>query len=239
MSTVDNTEIYLKGGERMNNELFNNNALSHLIKETIMRDILLGKLPPGEKLVEAQYAEEFGTSRAPVREAFYLLTLEGIVKRIPRKGTVVRGFSSEETKDLIEIRCFLENMALEKLRNNNNENYLQTMEEIINKTKDINNQSYEYAELNYQFHQQLIVACESEVIKSNYERLGNILLSIQNVAFMKEEDVRKSISEHEQLVEYLHEKNIDEAKKLLDSHNRSVFDRVERNVQVYKEHFES
>ncbi|MGG7619053.1 GntR family transcriptional regulator [Bacillus coreaensis] len=221
----------------MNNELFNNNALSNLIKETIMRDILLGSLIPGEKLVEAQYAEAFGTSRAPVREAFYLLTLEGIVKRIPRKGTVVRGFSSEETKDLIEIRCFLENMALEKLRNKNNENYLQTMEDIIIKTKD--KQSYEYAELNYQFHQQLIVASESEVIKLNYERLGNILLSIQNVAFMKEEDVRKSISEHEQLVKYLYEKNIDDAKKLLDSHNRSVFDRVERNVQGYKEHIES
>jgi DNA-binding GntR family transcriptional regulator len=223
----------------MNNELFNNNALSNLIKESIMRDILLGKLLPGEKLVEAQYAEVFGTSRAPVREALYLLTLEGIVKRIPRKGTVVRGFSSEETKDLIEIRCFLENMALEKLKNKNYDNYLRNMEEIIKKTKENNKQSYEYAELNYQFHQQLILASESEVIKSNYERLGNILLSIQNVAFMKEEDVRKSITEHELLVKYLYTKNIEEAKKLLDYHNRSVFDRVERNVQGYKEHIES
>ncbi len=223
----------------MNNDLINNNALSNLIKETIMKDILLGKLLPGEKLVEAQYAEEFGTSRAPVREAFYLLTLEGIVKRIPRKGTVVRGFSSEETKDLIEIRCFLEDMALEKLKNKNYENYLLNMEDIIKKTKEINKQSNEYAELNYQFHQQLILASESEVIKSNYARLGNILLSIQNVAFMKEEDVKKSITEHELLVKYLYTKEIDEAKKLLNYHNLSVFVRVERNVQGYKEHIEN
>ncbi|MGI8384088.1 GntR family transcriptional regulator [Robertmurraya sp. P23] len=219
----------------MNNELINNNALSNLIKETIMRDILLGKLLPGDKLVEAQYAEAFGTSRAPVREAFYLLTLEGMVKRIPRKGTVVRGFSSEETKDIIEIRCFLENMALEKLRNKKYDSYLQNMEEIIKKTKSIKNQSNEYTELNYQFHEQLILASESEVIKTNYARLGNILLTIQNVAFMKEEDVNNSISEHEQLVKYIYENNIDEAKKLLDDHNRSVLARVERNLQGYKE----
>lgn len=219
----------------MNNELFNNNALSNLIKETIMRDILLGKLLPGDKLVEAQYAEAFGTSRAPVREAFYLLTLEGMVKRIPRKGTVVRGFSSEETKDIIEIRCFLENMAVEKLRNKKYDSYLQNMEEIIKKTKSIKNQSNEYAELNYQFHEQLITASESEVIKTNYARLGNILLTIQNVAFMKADDINKSISEHEQLVKYLYQNNIDKAKKLLDDHNRSVLARVERNLQGYKE----
>jgi len=223
----------------MNNDLFTNNALSNLIKETIMRDIILGKLRPGEKLVEAQYAEEFGTSRAPVREAFYLLTLEGIVTRIPRKGTVVRGFSLEETKDLIEIRCFLEDLALEKLKNKDYENYLLNMEDIIKKTKEINKQSNEYAELNYQFHLQLIVASESEVIKSFYSRLGTILLSIQNVAFMKEEDVIQSITEHELLVKYLYTKEIDEAKKLLDYHNRSVFDRVERNVQGYKENIQS
>jgi DNA-binding GntR family transcriptional regulator len=205
-----------------------NNALSNLIKQSITEDIILGKIQPGEKLIETKYAEEFGTSRAPIREAFYLLTLEGFVQKIPRKGTVVRGYTAEEVKDLLEIRIFLENLAVEKLEGKDIAPNLEKMKEIMNKMDG--QAGSEYTKLNYEFHYQLILACESEVIKNMYSRLGTPLLSVQMMAFIEERDIRKSLAEHQQIVELLQENRIQEAKALLDAHNRAVFPRISKFV---------
>src|SRR5699024_7488088 len=89
-----------------------NNSLSHIIAEKITEQIIRGAIRPGEKIVETVYAEEFGTSRAPVREALYLLTIQGLVERIPRRGAVVKGYSDDEIRNILEIRMFLESLAV-------------------------------------------------------------------------------------------------------------------------------
>ncbi|PGT82782.1 GntR family transcriptional regulator, partial [Bacillus sp. AFS040349] len=90
---------------------FENHALSNSIAKHITDQIISGDLKPGEKLVEHIYAEEYGTSRAPVREAIYLLAIEGLVERIPRKGAVVKEYSEHEIYDLLEIRNMLEKVV--------------------------------------------------------------------------------------------------------------------------------
>jgi DNA-binding GntR family transcriptional regulator len=44
---------------------------------------------PGERVVERDIAEEFGTSRTPVHEAVQRLADEGLIEVIPRSGTFV------------------------------------------------------------------------------------------------------------------------------------------------------
>ncbi|WP_134702439.1 GntR family transcriptional regulator [Ammoniphilus sp. YIM 78166] len=212
----------------MNKKHIDNNALSNLIKQSITEDIILGKIQPGEKLIETKYAEEFGTSRAPIREAFYLLTLEGFAQKIPRKGTVVRGYTAEEIKDLLEIRIFLENLAVEKLEGKDITSYLERMREIMSQMEG--QVGSDYTKLNYEFHYQLILACESEVIKNMYSRLGTPLLSVQTMAFIEEQDIRRSLAEHREIVQLLQDDRIQEAKALLDAHNRTVFPRISKYV---------
>jgi DNA-binding GntR family transcriptional regulator len=207
-----------------------NSALSNLIKKSITEDIILGRIRPGEKLIETKYAEEFGTSRAPIREAFYLLTLEGFVQKIPRKGTVVRGFTIEEIEDLLGLRCYLEGLALDKIacKRRNIHQGLKYMDQLITEMEKSQRESRNYANLNYEFHYQLILASESEVIHSMYERLGAPLLSVQTMAFMEEQNIKKSLTEHKELVGYLRQGQMEEAKRLLDSHNNAVFPRIEK-----------
>lgn len=212
----------------MNKKHIDNNALSNLVKQSITEDILLGKIQPGEKLIETKYAEEFGTSRAPIREAFYLLTLEGFAQKIPRKGTVVRGYTAEEVKDLLEIRIFLENLAVEKLEGKDISSYLQKMKDIMDQMEG--QAGSDYTRLNYDFHYQLILACESEVIKNMYSRLGTPLLSVQMMAFIDEQDIKKSLADHRDIVQLLQENRIQATKALLDAHNRTVFPRISKFV---------
>ncbi|WP_209121115.1 GntR family transcriptional regulator [Alkalihalobacillus sp. BA299] len=69
-------------------------SLPEQIAKHILKKIMKGDLVPGDKIVEEYIASELNTSRAPVREALYLLQVDQIVERIPRKGTIVKSFTN-------------------------------------------------------------------------------------------------------------------------------------------------
>lgn len=52
-------------------------STASLIAERLREAILLGELPPGAQLGEADVAERFGVSRGPLREAMQRLVQEG------------------------------------------------------------------------------------------------------------------------------------------------------------------
>ncbi|MYN14294.1 FCD domain-containing protein [Pusillimonas sp. TS35] len=64
-------------------------------------------LKPGEKLNEAELAQQLGVSRTPVREALMALAYEGFLDESGR-GYVRRRLDVREMKDLYELRLGLE-----------------------------------------------------------------------------------------------------------------------------------
>lgn len=78
------------------------------IARQIARAITEGRLKPGERLTELRLSKEFGTSRAPVREAARLLESQGLVVSSPRRGFFVRTLTATDLKDIYELRMALE-----------------------------------------------------------------------------------------------------------------------------------
>lgn len=74
-----------------------------------LRDqISSGRLPPNTRVTEQALAEEFGTSRTPVREAMRLLVAEGFLSFKPNSGSFVRDWSRDEIEEIFSIRFFVE-----------------------------------------------------------------------------------------------------------------------------------
>ena len=63
--------------------------LGHAVTAAIRELIMTGAVDPGERLVETDLSERFGTSRGPVRDAFKELEQSGLVISVPRRGTFV------------------------------------------------------------------------------------------------------------------------------------------------------
>ncbi|MEK3645131.1 GntR family transcriptional regulator [Aeribacillus sp. FSL K6-2848] len=219
-----------------NNQLFYNHSLSHKIAEKITNQIMAGELKPGQKIIESTYAEEFGTSRAPIRESLYLLENEGLIERIPRKGAVVKGYTEDEVYDLLEMRIVLESLAMKRIKVRGiNEEILKKMEQLVQKMSEVDDEK-QYANLNQEFHMLIIEMSKSEIIKEMYWRLGRPLLVLQRISFLEEEHIKKSLKEHRIILDLLKENLIDEALVLLENHNHSVIKRVEnktKNKQSY------
>ncbi|MGQ9879359.1 MAG: GntR family transcriptional regulator [Armatimonadota bacterium] len=76
------------------------------IYHTLKADIVNGRSAPGSQLpTEAELMERFGVSRVTVRNALALLQREGMVVRIPAKGTFVR--HSEPASSLPKLIALL------------------------------------------------------------------------------------------------------------------------------------
>ena len=63
--------------------------LGHAVTAAIRELIMTGAVAPGDRLVETELSERFGTSRGPVRDAFKELEQSGLVVSVPRRGTFV------------------------------------------------------------------------------------------------------------------------------------------------------
>jgi DNA-binding GntR family transcriptional regulator len=212
-------------------EKISDNSLSNLIAKRITQQIISGELKPGEKIIEYTYAEEYGTSRAPVREALYLLAIEGLVERIPRKGSVVKGYTPSEIYDLLEIRIMLESLAMKRISENGiDDSLLAQMESLLQEMMEEKNIK-RYTHLNYKFHLCIIKMSQSDVIQKIYRRLETPLLTIQSMSFAREGNIDKSVREHKILVDLLKENQIDIAADMLNKHNRDVIDSIRAKMK--------
>lgn len=80
----------------------------------IRSSILEGEFAPHQRLVEVDLCEQFGISRAVVRNALLKLTTEGLVERLPNRGARVRAISLDEAIEIVETRAALESLCARK-----------------------------------------------------------------------------------------------------------------------------
>lgn len=78
------------------------------LAEQIEEAILNGSLPAGERINADVFAEHYGISRIPVREALRTLEADGWIRSLARQGYFVREKSAAEIYDLFEARLVLE-----------------------------------------------------------------------------------------------------------------------------------
>jgi DNA-binding GntR family transcriptional regulator len=88
-------------------------ALGERIVEELQRRIITGQIPVGTWLRHGAIADEFGTSRTPVREALRVLHAQGIVTIVQNRGARVNGHSGRDIRDIGQVRAELEGLAAE------------------------------------------------------------------------------------------------------------------------------
>src|SRR5471032_1472784 len=74
-------------------------------------DIIFGSFAPGSRLVEDTLMSRYGASRHFVRQALFQLERQGIVLREKNIGATVRFYSSEEVRQIYQVREMLTRQA--------------------------------------------------------------------------------------------------------------------------------
>jgi DNA-binding GntR family transcriptional regulator len=124
------------------------------IAATIRRAIYAGQLRPGEALRELHLARELKVSQATIREALVQLEQEGVVVRVPNKGTTVTNFSREEVRERLELRVVLEGMAFTEAANRIDESHFRELSRLaaLISAALANKGPHELAQADLRFH---------------------------------------------------------------------------------------
>ena len=143
------------------------------VYEQLKQAILHAKFHPGEVLSIRALATSLGTSTMPVREAVTRLITERALEALPNRGLRVPTLTSEEARDIFQVRCVLEGMAAGLAAN------LITAREIVQLERFEleleravrNKQLSDAVEHNLRFHLGICRASRSETIVSVVEAL--------------------------------------------------------------------
>ncbi|MDR2333377.1 MAG: GntR family transcriptional regulator [Burkholderiaceae bacterium] len=86
--------------------------LTDRIAEHLRNQLVLGEWAPGQRLSEAALCESLEVSRSTLREAFRVLTKEGLLSHEPNKGVSVTVPSIASIIDIYRVRRMIECQAL-------------------------------------------------------------------------------------------------------------------------------
>jgi len=190
------------------------------IYQVIKKDILSAKMRPGEKLVAARMAEEFGTSVIPVREAFNQLKAEGFLEVIPHTGAFVRDMDFDYLVKIYPIRGLLEGYATRLACNHLTEKDFSKLEQIYESIETIvEGHTYStYSKLNYQFHMSIYRSSGNEPLVKIIEDLMEATHRVRYAYDLMPERTDTSNIEHKSILEALKKRKADQAESEIRKH---------------------
>src|SRR5262245_10756611 len=175
------------------------------IARALERDIVFGRLKPGEKLREEELAERFAASRHHVREGLARLERIGIVVKERNRGVSVRRFSADEVREIYDIREILQRQAALRIRLPAEPAALQRLRAI--------NDSYERAvdtgdfqrihEANDIFHTELFRLCGNELLVQLVKSYMDLTYVIRGSSFSAPENLQNSRRHHRIMLDLL------------------------------------
>jgi DNA-binding GntR family transcriptional regulator len=121
-----------------------------IVADQLRQMIKSGELAPGTHLRQAEFAERFGVSTTPVREAFLTLAREGLLRQDAHRGVVVFDASVEELGEIYEIRAVVEPLATQIATKQLSDEDLDELERILAEMRRA--EPAHYIELNGAFH---------------------------------------------------------------------------------------
>jgi DNA-binding GntR family transcriptional regulator len=188
----------------MNNDVRNTGAMpltrAGAVTERLRDMIKSRELPAGTHLRQAEFAQRFGVSTTPVREAFVALAREGLVTQDPHRGVVVFEPSIDELHELYEIRIVLEPLATEIAAKQISDDEIAALERIVMQMRKA--KPARFAELNDEFHGRLYAATNRKRLLEIIDKLRETAANYVGMSVIQyQPDYRKDVErEHEEIV---------------------------------------
>lgn len=208
--------------------------LSQQVYDTLKHMVLSGHLKPGQKLRQDELAQELGVSRTPLLSAFSKLEKELLVETIPRRGSFVRKYTSDELVHIYEIRVRLEPLGAEQAVRNGTDQEIQELVDHCIRFKELANvdpESGNLKEEDYFFHMRIMRMSSNELLY-NIISSYNIIVVANFYGFFK--DPRQSAAEHEKIVDRIRARDADGANQAMLDHLSSSYSHLQRHLEEIK-----
>ncbi|CAB1246717.1 GntR family transcriptional regulator [Clostridium sp. MT-14] len=216
------------------------NLTSKKLYQILKEDIIHLDLKPGLSISEKGISEKFNISRTPVREAFLLLSQEGLLDIYPQKGTFVSLIDLDAVEEARFLREHVERAVVRLACKQFPEEKLIFLKMNLEMQKmSIKKNDYTRAfKLDEQFHKTIFEGCNKErtwdticQVEMDFQRIRVLTLSSN----LKIDDV---YSQHKIIIEAIKNEKPEKADEIMKNHltmvNYNLKDVKERYPQYFK-----
>ncbi|WP_317616456.1 GntR family transcriptional regulator [Bacillus sp. HNG] len=211
-------------------------SLGEMISSELRLKIINKSIAPGTVLSENSIAEEFGTSRSPVREALKTLSNEGLI-RLERMGAVVLGLSRKDIEELYDVRYLIETFVIERLSKMENEDLIKKLNKILDEMiiAAKYNQYIEFTIQDLKFHELMIEAAEHKRMLHLWNNIRDIVFTALLVATKKRfleqsNEINSLIEKHRVLINSIVSKDLEFIKNVVHDHFEDTRETVTNSI---------
>ena len=202
--------------------------LRDVVFNTLRRAILRGELKPGERLMEIQLANKLGVSRTPIREAIRKLELEGLVLMIPRKGAEVAEITEKNLRDVLEVRCALEELAVQLACDRIDADGLKELRAAADTCRRVldSDDITQIAQADVDFHDVIFKATDNQRLIQLLNNLREQMYRYRIEYLKKKECYPQILQEHQEIIESIAGRDKDRATNVTGIHIKNQVDTV-------------
>lgn len=194
--------------------------LGHAVTAAIRELIMTGAVAPGDRLVETELSERFGTSRGPVRDAFKELEQSGLVVSVPRRGTFVATLTAADIHEIYTLRLALEKLAIVTTATIATDHDIAAMRAAVERLTEAQRTSDRRAgaEADIAIHRLIVRTAGHERLTEAWERLADQTLLLMAELMDLLLDVQHAAGDHDALVNAIADHDVAGAEAALTDH---------------------
>ena len=206
--------------------------LGHAVTAALRELIMTGAVAPGDRLVETELSERFGTSRGPVRDAFKELEQSGLVVSIPRRGTFVAVLTAGDIDEIYTLRLALEKLAIRQTAILATDDDIAEMRAAIDQltAAQQSGDRRSGAEADIAIHRLIVRTAGHERLTDAWERLADQTLLLMAELMDLLLDVQHAAGDHHTLVNAIAAHDVEAAEAALTEHLMAARDAMIENA---------
>ena len=192
------------------------------------------EMPPGETVYEDRIAQEFGTSRTPVREALLKLRNDNLVSIIPRKGTFVSHITVQDVYEIYQIRRLLEPGIAVLVRDDVDPERLHAFSLAFETLKTDTELLPEWFEVDREFHTYLAECTRNRSLITIYDGIMNHQQRISILASRLPGRLENTVTEHQNIIAALVKKYVAAIEDSINTHITAAWEASLRIEQLIR-----
>lgn len=198
-------------------------SVETVVLQALREAITKGAFYPGQAIDENRVAKELQVSRMPVRQAMSALEVEGLVTKVPRKGTFVTRLDERDIREIYTTRVALEEIAIVEAVARYTDDDFDKIERNLAVTADRIESYQHFLEVDQEFHHLLYAP-------SGWNRLTRMISQLRNNTAMyrwlktefPEARICKSLLAHRQITDACRRRDAAESARLLRLHTENT-----------------
>jgi DNA-binding GntR family transcriptional regulator len=200
-----------------------------------LRDLIVeGHLPEGSRVVEKQLCDKLQVSRTPLREAFKVLAVEGLIEILPNRGAIVSRIGPREARDMLTVISRMEGLAGELACQNASDSEITEVRVLHDRMMDLfsKRERLLYFGVNQQIHLKIVQIARNDVLRSVHAQLHARMKRIRFRGNDIPHNWAAAVADHEKIIAALEARDGQRLASLLQKHLDDSWDRLAASLAI-------